>query len=275
MTVWRYIDSGPCDAAFNMSLDEAIAAAVRKGVSPPTLRFYGWQQPSVSLGAFQSIADIDTGYCAEHNIQVVRRPTGGRGILHGNELTYSFSARNEGLFSGGLLESYRRISSAFSSGLEKMGFPVSMKMRREQGRNLARSPLCFRSTSYGELTVNGRKLIGSAQKRWGDAFLQQGSMPFAMDNATLASVFRKTDTPPDLLGLNDLQHHFDPEKLKERILESFEAIFAVSLLQDRPSDQEMEQARFLSVEKYQAPLWTSGARRDSRLCNNEIQRQAQ
>src|SRR5208337_2023965 len=151
MTSWRFIESGPCAAAYNMALDEAIAAAVRNGDSPPTLRLYGWLEPSVSLGAFQKITDIDTSYCAAHALHVVRRPTGGRGILHGEELTYSFSARNEGLFSQGLLDAYRKISTAFSLGLQRLGLYVEMKTRRERGSNFERSPLCFQSTSYGEL----------------------------------------------------------------------------------------------------------------------------
>jgi lipoate-protein ligase A len=190
MTSWRLIDSGPCDAPYNMALDEAIAAAVRNGHSPPTLRFYGWCQPSVSLGAFQKITDIDTGYCAANDVQVVRRPTGGRGILHGEELTYSFSAKNEGLFSQGLLDAYRKISAAFSLGLQRLGLSVKMENRRGRRSNLERSPLCFQSTSYGEITINGKKLIGSAQKRWGDGFLQQGSMPYTVDFTALAAVFK-------------------------------------------------------------------------------------
>ncbi|HYA14410.1 MAG TPA: hypothetical protein VEF33_08745, partial [Syntrophales bacterium] len=103
-----------------MALDEAIACSVRQGGSPATLRFFGWLKPSVSLGAFQKISDIDTRWCADHNVPIVRRPTGGRGILHNDELTYSFSARDDGLFSTGLLDAYRKISSAFALGMRKI-----------------------------------------------------------------------------------------------------------------------------------------------------------
>lgn len=270
MTAWRYIDSGACDAAYNMALDEAIAAAVRKGDSPPTLRLYGWLLPAVSLGAFQGIVDIDTSYCAEHDIQVVRRLTGGRGILHGEELTYSFSAGNDGLFSQGLLESYRHISSAFSLALQKMGLTVRMKNRREKGRTLARSPLCFQSTSYGELTIKGKKLIGSAQKRWDNGFLQQGSIPFTIDYAMLASVFKKNVSSSDFAGLKDIAHNFNCEEFKKYLVGSFETFFGISLLQGRPSGQEVAQAHTLCAEKYRDPLWTTGALRDTRLCNNGI-----
>jgi lipoate-protein ligase A len=284
---WRFIDSGPCDASYNMALDESIAAAVRKGDSPPTLRLYGWRQTAVSLGAFQRTRDIDISYCAANDVQVVRRPTGGRGILHGDELTYSFSAKNEGLFSQGLLASYKHISSAFSLALERLGLPVKTEMQRASGRNLARSPLCFQSTSYGELTINGKKLIGSAQKRWGDGFLQQGSIPYKIDFAVLAAVFKNIGQRakgkgqeiedaggiiplPDFAGLKDLVSDFRTEVFKTHIRESFEILFGISLLEALPSNRELEQAHLLCFEKYRQPLWTTGALRKARLCNNEI-----
>ncbi len=291
MTIWRFIDSGPCDAAYNMALDESIAAAVRRGDSSPTLRLYGWCQPSVSLGAFQKITDIDTGYCAVNDVQVVRRPTGGRGILHDEELTYSFSARNEGLFSQGLLDAYRKISTGFSLGLQRLGLSVEMKTRRERGSNLERSPLCFQSTSYGELSINGKKLIGSAQKRWADGFLQQGSIPYTIDHTALAAVFKNKRQrarlgrdagqeieetgeiipAPDIMGLEDLIRNFSPAEFKVYIKESFELLFSVSLLESLPTDQEVAQTQFLCAEKYRQHQWTTGKLRTEHLCNNGIQ----
>src|SRR5208283_5081894 len=262
MTTWRFIDSGPCDAAYNMALDESIAIAVRKGCSPPTLRFYGWQQPSASIGAFQKITDINTLYCSRHNVQVVRRPTGGRGLLHGEELTYSFCAKNEGLFSKGLLDAYKDISRAFSLALQRAGLIVVMEAGRRRERNFVRSPFCFHSTSYGELTVNGRKLVGSAQKRWNDGFLQQGSIPYKVDCASLAAAFNDKSYwakchVPEIVGLQDLIPGFDPSAFKKHLRDSFEVFFGISLLGSLPSDQEAEEAQLLCSEKYRRPLWTS------------------
>jgi lipoate-protein ligase A len=264
---WRLIDSGRCDAAYNMALDEAIAISVRNGKSPPILRIYGWECPSVSLGSFQNIDDIDIKYCSENKIAVVRRPTGGRGILHGDELTYSFCALNEGEFSGGLLETYRKLSSAFQTALEAAGLKVSIKTRRESGRNLARSPLCFKSTSFGELSFNGKKLIGSAQKRWHDGFLQQGSIPYSVDYEKLIAVFKQysiTSEPPsfrtnhEIIGLRKLIAKFDPKSFKEAIRLSFERVFNITLADSLPFRQEYETALVLMKEKYLNPLWTRG-----------------
>lgn len=276
---WRLIDSNTCDAAYNMALDEAIAISVRNRQSPPTLRLYGWNVPSVSLGSFQKINNINIEYCINSNIPVVRRPTGGRGILHGDELTYSFSARNEGDFSRGLLETYRRLSIAFQLALHQMGLITSIKTERESGANLIRSPLCFKSTSYGEISLDGKKLIGSAQKRWSDGFLQQGSIPYSIDHEKIMSVFR-TINPEDyhlkeLFGLRDLITNFSHEKFKECIKSAFEKIFNITFTISQPSLEEQRLALLLQSEKYQNPHWTHGMIKNTMSYNsNEISKKA-
>ncbi|MBI5212263.1 MAG: lipoate--protein ligase family protein [Nitrospirae bacterium] len=273
MTIWRLIDSGSCDAAYNMAIDEAIAISVRNGDAPPTLRLYGWDRQSVSLGSFQKISDIDLKYCENNNIPVVRRPTGGRGILHGDELTYSFSAKKEGHFSNGLLETYRKLSGAFYDALRSMGLPVTIKTDRESGRNLTRSPLCFKSTSYGEISYDGKKLIGSAQKRWSDGFLQQGSIPYLIDYEKACIVF-KADTPAlhyskqEISGLKELLHNFDHKVFKKHIKSAFEKVFDITLAGSHPSPREEEFARFLSSEKHRNPHRTEGFSKHSPSCSN-------
>ncbi|MCL4457274.1 MAG: lipoate--protein ligase family protein [Nitrospirae bacterium] len=273
MTIWRLIDSGPCDAAYNMALDEAIAISVRNGDAPQTLRLYGWEVPSVSLGSFQKITDIDCNYCERNNIPVVRRPTGGRGILHGDELTYSFSAKNEGHFSNGLLKTYRKLSVAFYDALQNMGLPVTIKMEREAGRNLTRSPLCFKSTSYGELSFNGKKIIGSAQKRWPDGFLQQGSIPYSIDYGKISMVFKNESK--GISGLKELLPDFDREMFKKRVKSAFEELFDITLAVSYPSPREEELARFLSSEKHLKQDWIEGLSKHASFYNkNEIPKRA-
>ncbi|MCL5023895.1 MAG: lipoate--protein ligase family protein [Nitrospirae bacterium] len=253
MTEWRFIDSGPCAASYNMALDEALALTVQKGDPPPVLRLYGWERPSVSLGSFQKITDIDLDYCLSRAIPVVRRPTGGRAILHGDELTYSFSSRNEGSFSGGLLASYRQLSTAFVSALETLGLRVTMKEERETGRNLSRSPLCFRSTSYGEISHEGRKLVGSAQKRWKHGLLQQGSIPYSVDEEGTKRIFAhasSTQAEEAMTGLRDLLPGLDPAAFREAIKSSFEKTFRVTFRCSVPSPEEECLARELEAQRY-------------------------
>lgn len=269
---WRLIDSGPGEAADNMALDEAIARAVQDGAAPATLRLYGWSRPAVSLGAFQRFSDVDTAYCAEQRIPIVRRPTGGRGILHGDELTYSFSSKNEGPFSKGLLDTYRRLAGAFRDALALIGLAVDTQVERERSGQTARSPLCFRSASFGELLHGGRKMIGAAQKRWSRGFLQQGSIPYSFDYERLERVFTTAGVEPagapvwsGMVGLKELIPGFDPGEFARSLGRAFESAFGVSLVASLPTVQELEAARALREEKYLQARWTEGRAEQGRF----------
>lgn len=241
-----------------MALDEAIAVSVRKDAAPPTLRLYGWDRPSVTLGSFQKSGDINARFCSENDIPVVRRPTGGRGILHGDELTYSFSSRNEGFFSGGLLDSYRQLSNAFKSALEILGLHVTIKKERESGSALNRTALCFRSMSYGEISFQAKKLIGSAQKRWKDGLLQQGSLPYAIDEGNTRNIFNLSPSSllnDRMIGLREILPALNTEELKKMIQVSFERTFRIRFLCVGPSQEEDHLARELEKRKYRSPHW--------------------
>ena len=256
---WRLIDSGPCRASYNMAIDEAIATSARRGAAPPTLRFYGWDRPSLSLGCFQTTDGVDIAYCRTHDIPVVRRPTGGRAILHGDELTYSFSApTGRPHFAGSLLESYRSISSAFLLAFKKIGIPAESKMTRERGRVLTGSPLCFASSSYGEILVNRGKLVGSAQKRWRDGLLQQGSIPYAYEEETMRRIFTEKGAPPEddcRTSLRCEMPDFSEMRLKGAITAAFEETFGVSLPASAPSPEESRLAAELETAKYLQGSW--------------------
>ncbi|GBE36770.1 octanoyltransferase LipM [bacterium BMS3Bbin07] len=259
-STWRYIDTGISDASCNMALDEAIAEMALKGRVPPTLRFYGWAEPSVSLGCFQKSEEIDRGYCEYRGIPIVRRPTGGRAILHGREITYSFASRNAvPPFSEGLLSTYGHLSRAFYTALKSLGIDVEIKNRREKGRILTGSALCFQSVSYGELSINKRKAIGSAQKRWKEGFLQQGSIQMKIDPGLMERVFRNADAGKISLTMTGLTDHLptlSPDELKEAILNAFEEIFEVRLLPMGLTEEEKALALQFQKQKYQSPEWT-------------------
>ncbi|MFH0933180.1 MAG: biotin/lipoate A/B protein ligase family protein [Nitrospirota bacterium] len=253
---WRFIDTGPCRASYNMAMDEAIATVVKKGNSPPTLRLYEWDIPSVSIGYFQRMRDINIDHCRERGIPIVRRPTGGRAILHDHEITYSFSVKTEyGLFSKGLLDSYKKISKAFSCAFSKIGLASELKLQREPHRN--RSPLCFQSTSYGEITINSKKVIGSAQKRWPDGLLQQGSIPFTIDEDEIAKVFRlkSSEIGKKFTGLKKILSDLNIASFKNALRISFEETFDTMLIPSSPSHEEVSLAGELEVRKYRSPSW--------------------
>jgi lipoate-protein ligase A len=178
---WRMLNTGLHDGPTNMAYDEAILESVADGESPPTLRFYGWLPPCLSLGFRQEWADVDQGLCEAQGWDIVRRPTGGRAILHVDELTYSVCAPiGEPRVQGSVLESYRRLSQALLTGLRLMGLaPVQAASSHANG--VSAGPACFDVPSDYEITVNGRKLIGSAQVRKKQAVLQHGTLPLFGD----------------------------------------------------------------------------------------------
>lgn len=258
--VWRLIDSGTCDAYMNMAIDEAIAISVRQGTVPPTLRFYQWRGPSVTLGCYQKSEEVDLQYCEKNNIPVVRRPTGGRAILHGEDLTYSFSSKNTPpYFSEGLLKTYNHISTAFLGALKSLGFKAVMKTRKEKGHVLTGSSICFQSVSFGEITIENKKIIGSAQKRWPDGFLQQGSILLRLNTDEMLRVFRDSraeEIAASMTGLYHYQPSMDTERLKERIGNAFEETFGVEMKLFSLTEEENSFAIKLCNEKYTRQEWT-------------------
>ena len=188
---WRLLETGPADGATNMAVDEAILWAVAEGKSLPTLRFYGWKPPCVSIGYSQSMeVEVDIGRCRESGIDFVRRATGGRAILHADELTYSVVAPQvEPRLAGGVIESYRRLSEGLMAGLRMLGVDVSqVETADDEGASAA----CFDAPSSYEITVTGKKLVGSAQVRKMRVVLQHGSLPLEGD---IAHIFEFLNAP--------------------------------------------------------------------------------
>ena len=154
------------DGATNMAVDCAIAEAVARGLQPPTLRLYGWSPFCLSLGYGQRVREADTEALCERGWDMVRRPTGGKAILHGDELTYSLSLPLDHSLAGGdVVESYRRISVGLLRGLECLDVEAAAEHQGAGLRRLDAGPVCFEIPSHYEISVGGRKLIGSAQLR--------------------------------------------------------------------------------------------------------------
>jgi lipoate-protein ligase A len=260
--VWRLLDTGNSPASYNMALDEAIAVTVRKDHTPPTLRLYGWSASSISIGYFQKNSDLDIDYCRQHNVPVVRRLTGGRAILHGEEITYSFSAGVSGLFSQGLYGSYKKLSTALGLALSKIGITPEMRFTKRAPRSSGhqtKSPMCFQAISYGELMAGNRKIVGSAQKRWSDGFLQQGSIPLVIEREASIRIFRAysaQESETSFAGLRELLPEVQVETIKHAIQVSFEDTFGITLLHKSPLEEEMALARELEQTKYLSDTWT-------------------
>ena len=182
-----------------MAVDQAIAEAAATGAVPPTLRFYRWNPPTISLGRHQKLADVDETQTAARGYDLVRRATGGRAILHVDELTYSVSGPTEDPhMAGGVMDAYLRFSNALLSGLSTLGLRAEKAGGRTRaGRDL--SAACFEMPSAYEITAGGRKLMGSAQSRRKGYVLQHGSLPLCGDVTRLVDVLALTCAAKDRL----------------------------------------------------------------------------
>ncbi len=185
---WRLITSGPVDGAMNMAIDRAVLACREKGTSPPTVRLYSWEVPTVTLGRFQRAQEVDVELALECGFDVARRPTGGRGVLHDDEITYSFVAGCRDGVPRGVAASYRYLSAALVAAYATLGVSAEIAAR-ERGRAAARGA-CYLHTTQADLSLGAAKLSGSAQVWKGDAVLQHGSFVMSRDDALEASLFR-------------------------------------------------------------------------------------
>jgi len=192
---WRLIVTSPCTGSRNMAIDEALLVSVSNGESLPVLRLYGWKPPCLSLGYAQPASDVDLLHLTSHGYNLVRRPTGGKAILHTDELTYAVIApENEPRMIGGVLESYQRLSQALLLALHLLGIEAQSKSGSlaTTPKN-AQNPVCFEVPSHYEITFQGKKLIGSAQARKKEGVLQHGSLPLYGDLTRIVQVLAFPD----------------------------------------------------------------------------------
>ncbi len=197
MTAWDLILDGALDGSTNMAVDAALLDEVEKNAAPQTiLRFYSWIRPTVSLGRNQKIEKaVDVEYCHENGIDMVHRPTGGRAVLHDDELTYAVISNDINVFGDTIYGNYKRVSEALCLGFNRLGIPARLApdTRKPSPLDAGSDPPCFLSPSRYELMVDGRKIVGSAQRRVRRSFLQHGSMPITVNHDALARATRMPD----------------------------------------------------------------------------------
>ncbi len=267
MPTWRLIVTDPARGAWNMAVDEAIAILSARGDVPPTLRFYQWQPATVSLGRHQPVEDIDAGRLQERGWDMVRRPTGGRAILHTDELTYSIAGpADEPRLQGAVLDVYNLISHGLLTGLRRLGVPADKApAHKRAGQDV--SAACFEVPSAYEISVGNQKLIGSAQRRAGGYVLQHGSLPLHGDITRLVEVMAFED---------ERQRQAFRAHLAERattleaalgrrvsfweaaavLLDGLNSVLEVDFEEQSLTPQELDLAREIEAEKYGAYDWT-------------------
>lgn len=266
-TPWRFLPYGVFRAAENMAVDEAVFRLNRRESLPPTLRFFGWKPPAVSLGYFQkTFREIDVAACRQAGIDVVRRPTGGKAVLHEHELTYSLvAAADHPLFTLDIIGTYRAVSACIVEALRRLGLAPEIAF---EGRSAAGTPLegyCFAAPSRYEILVGGRKICGSAQVRAGGSFLQHGSLLADMDPVRTASVMGVsvdgvTKTTTNLR--EQLGRVIGYEDLARLLRGAFEDTLGIRLEEGGLSPAEEELKERLLSEKYGTDRWNLEGRGD-------------
>ncbi|MEL6306523.1 MAG: biotin/lipoate A/B protein ligase family protein [Chloroflexota bacterium] len=266
MRQWRLIYDTPMMGSYNMAIDDAIMGAVASGNSLPTLRLYAWQPLCLSLGYGQRVRDVDMPALKTQGWGLVRRPTGGKAILHGDELTYSVAIpKDHPLAEGDVVESYRRISEALMIALTHLGLtPASEKQAKG---NSGLGPVCFEVPSHYEITSNGKKLIGSAQVRRRDGILQHGTLPLHGDLTRICDVLayeneyaRQQAKTVLLERATTLESVLDElvswQTAADAIVCGFEEAFDIDFTEEKLSENESVSAQTLLTERYANAAWT-------------------
>lgn len=270
--VWRFIDSGNHSAAFNMALDEALLDWNSEGKIPPVIRFYGWDPATLSIGYFQKVEkEINMEMVKEHKLGFVRRPTGGRGVLHEHELTYSVIVSEEHPdMPKTVTEAYRVISEGILKGFHNLGmeayFAVPNTEEDRASLKNPRSAVCFDAPSWYELVVEGRKVAGSAQTRQKGVILQHGSILLDLDEDKLFSLFNYPNErvkermqkafKSKAVAINEIsKEKVTIEMAKEAFKKGFEDGLDIELEPYELTEEELAYVHKIAKERYESDEW--------------------
>jgi lipoate-protein ligase A len=266
---WRLIENNTNNAFYNMAVDEAIMILHSQNKVPPTLRFYSWEPAALSLGYFQKAkTDIDYQNCQDQGIDLVRRLTGGRAILHDQELTYSLIIREDyNLLADSIEKSYQQISSGLVKGLQNLGIPAELKaVERGKKAPTGHSAACFDAPSWYEVILDNKKLIGSAQRRKNNVILQHGSLPLVIevdkifrllnysseqDRKKARRIFSAKST-----SLNKAGYNFSHCELEKALSEGLAQALEIEFKRGELTPPEIKLAQKLAEEKYSDQKWT-------------------
>ncbi len=249
-----------------MAIDEAIMKAYKEEKVDPTIRFYTWNPACVSIGYFQKMEEeIDVDMCKKLSIDFVRRTTGGRAVLHDKELTYSIIVDEKNpLMQGGIIETYRDISEGLANGFKMTGIDIDPLTRADKNIKNDKSSVCFNSKSHYEISINNKKVVGSAQTRKEGIILQHGSIVLDFDINKLISTMKIDELKKEKLkritlkkasGIeNEIEKKIDMNILEENLIKALKQHFNIFTYEDELSDYEIELSKQL-YEKYSNDDW--------------------
>jgi len=243
---WRLILDPPLSGQENMDHDLELMEEVASGESPPILRIYRWSPPAVSLGYFQDENEVvDLKACLNAGVDVVRRPTGGRAVLHDQELTYSIIVPEAHPFinKGGVMDAYRAISRGIITAFNLLDI-VAVLTPEEQYRAGLAPGSCFDSSTAYEIQVDGKKVVGSAQLRRDGIILQHGAILFSLPADLYRKVLKKDrassassetiELGQKAAGLHDLGYNVSFNRMTRALVKAFSMVIpAVFTSSDR------------------------------------------
>lgn len=270
--IWNFIDSGACSPSYNMALDEALLIWHSEGKIRPTIRFYQWDPATLSVGYFQAAhKEINFEVVKSLNLGFIRRPTGGRAVLHDKELTYSvIVSESHSKMPQTVTQSYQAISMGILEGFKELGlnayFSIPTTSIDLEELKKPHSAVCFETPSWYELVVEGRKVAGSAQTRQKGVILQHGSILLDIDEDKLFSLFNYKNErikqrmmdgfKNKAVAINQLSQSpvtFDQAKLAFKI--GFEKGLDVKLEPYSLNDEEQKMVQDIEVKKYLSEEW--------------------
>jgi len=263
VVAYRFLDTGASSPALNMAIDEALLTFHGRGETPPTLRAFRWERPAISLGRFQDVTrEILIEDCAKRGIDLVRRPTGGRAVLHVDEFTYSITISTSYGIPGGVVPAYAWLAQGIIAALEPFGIHSEVSTNRVSKQQTA---ACFAFSTQADLTSNGRKLVGSAQVWREQSVLQQGTVPLEGRGPLLFSLLRYPTEEARQVALEAYQEAttsvraFAPSATWEEVRDAFVRGFSTALgvpFEPMPlSDGEWNLACELAKTKYAFLDW--------------------
>jgi lipoate-protein ligase A len=260
---WRILPYSLGDPAWNMAVDEAILIHYLNNLAPPTLRFYGWTIPTLSLGYFQDVGrEVNLPNLKKKGFGLVRRCTGGRAVLHHHELTYSVTGGEKDGLPNNLTEVYLYISKALADAFRSFGLTAELHSTGLPGN--PGTGACFATPSWYELMVDGRKLVGSAQFRQKDSFLQHGSILVDFSAADLVAVLNLhqkssveviANLEQKVTSFKQLGIKIQPDELSQAIKASFERLYGIKWKTGTLTGEEQRLTEQLMVEKYASDSW--------------------
>ncbi|MCI2898435.1 lipoate--protein ligase family protein [Staphylococcus hominis] len=268
---WNFINTGSHDPYYNMAMDEALLNFVSRGEIDPVVRFYTWNPATLSVGYFQRLKkEIDIDKVKEKGFGLVRRQTGGRGVLHDKELTYSVIVpESHPNMPSTITEAYRVISEGLLEGFKLLGFDAYFAIPRskEEREKLKqpRSAVCFDAPSWYELVVEGRKIAGSAQTRQKGVILQHGSLLQDVDIDELFDMFifkndrlkekMKKAFVDKAVAINDISdRHISIEEMEKAFEEGFKKGLNIEFKPLSLTENQLAEVKVLE-EKYRSEEW--------------------